>query len=319
MAQVADDPQQEAAEGLPIELDPRSARTRGRKFDPSQHYRKLGGRGEYLDVRWRLIWLRSEYPEALIETKCLKYTFGETDKKQNFALFWARVTLPDGAGCAEAHGSETQNDFGEYIEKGETKAVGRALEFLGYGTTSAKDDQEALADSPYSDRDRGGRDAPARDRRDSYRDDDRDRDRDRDRPASRRSRDEGEDDDRERRPARREREEPTPIAKAKKAAPPPDDDDAVDDDVNRAFGFPAVEHDGAVYKNLAQVQQAMDEMPGKDAMARHNGRQALYRAIVKARWTPAAVGEIRVYWTAANQRDVAEDAAGAVEDDEDDE
>jgi hypothetical protein len=267
-----------------------------------------------------LIWLRSEYPEALIETKCLKYTFGETDKKQNFALFWARVTLPDGAGCAEAHGSETQNDFGEYIEKGETKAVGRALEFLGYGTTSAKDDQEALADSPYSDRDRGGRDRDRdRDRRDrdrDRRDDDRDRDYDRDRPASRRSRD----DEEERRDGRRE-PEPTPI-KARKATPvevPPLDDDEVEDDVNRAFGFPAVEHDGAVYKNLAQVQQAMDEMPGKDAMARHNGRQALYRAIVKARWTTAAVGEIKGYWTAANQRDVAEDAAGAVEDDEDDE
>jgi hypothetical protein len=331
MAQEADDPQQEAAEGLPTELDPRSARSRGRKFDPSLHFRKLGGRGEYLDVKWRLTWLRSEYPEALIETKCLHWQFNDKVKANNFALFWARVTLPDGAGCAEAHGSESQNDFGDFFEKAETKAVGRALEYLGYGTTSAKDDQEALADAPYSERD-----APARDRRDSYRDRDqdrnryqddaraRDRDRDRDdergRDRGRARRDDDDDDDRERRPARRGREEPIPIAKGKKAAPPPDDDDdAIDDDVNRAFGFPAVEHEGAVYTNLLQVQQAMDAMPGADAMARHTGRQALYRAIVKARWTTAAVGEIKGYWTAANQRDTREDAAGQVPDDEDDE
>ena len=32
----------------------------------------LNGRGEYLEVKWRLLWLRTEHPEAIIETELVK-------------------------------------------------------------------------------------------------------------------------------------------------------------------------------------------------------------------------------------------------------
>jgi hypothetical protein len=49
------------------------------------------------------------------------------------AIFRATVTIP-GAGSATDYGSETPKDFGDYIEKAATKALGRALAQLGYGT-----------------------------------------------------------------------------------------------------------------------------------------------------------------------------------------
>jgi hypothetical protein len=316
------------AENPPVEFDPRHARTAGKKFNPFQHFRKLGARGEYLDVKWRLVWLRSEFPDALIETKMLTHEYGDKDKSRNIAVFWARVTLPEGQGCAEAHGSETQNDFGDYYEKAETKAVGRALEYLGYGTTSAKEDQEALADSPVGER--RGRDDRDRGRGRDYDRDDRGRDRGRDRDR----RDDEEEDDRPRRDrddrpqavrrSRDEEDDPRPAkpaaTAARRAAPPPDDtEEAIDTDVKKVFGFPAVEHEGVTYTGLLPVQKAMDDMPGKDAVKRHEGRQALYRAIIKARWPSPAVAEVKGFWVAANQRDEREDAAGAILDDEDDE
>jgi hypothetical protein len=37
------------------------------------------------------------------------------------------------------HGSETQQDFPDFFEKAETKAIGRALAIAGYGTDTAAD------------------------------------------------------------------------------------------------------------------------------------------------------------------------------------
>ena len=59
------------------------------------------------------------------------------------AIFKATVTLPTG-GKATGYGSETASDFPDFIEKAETKAIGRALNALGYGAqfgdVSASDD-----------------------------------------------------------------------------------------------------------------------------------------------------------------------------------
>ncbi len=54
------------------------------------------------------------------------------------AVFRAEVILPNG-GRATGYGSEAQADFADYIEKAETKAIGRALAALGYGTQFALD------------------------------------------------------------------------------------------------------------------------------------------------------------------------------------
>ncbi len=106
------------------------ANTDGRGFDPSRYLRKLGGK-DYLEVKWRLLWLRSEHPDALIVTELVRL-------EGDFALFKATVSIPEG-GTATGYGSETKADFFDFIEKAETKALGRALAALGYGTQFCDD------------------------------------------------------------------------------------------------------------------------------------------------------------------------------------
>lgn len=99
-------------------------------FEPSKYLTQLSGK-DYLEVKWRLLWLRTEHPDAVIETE-MASNDGST------AVFRARVTLPSGGG-ATGWGSESYQDFGDYIEKAETKALGRALAALGFGTQFARD------------------------------------------------------------------------------------------------------------------------------------------------------------------------------------
>ena len=100
----------------------------GAGFDPTPYLRQLRGRAggqDYLDVKWRLLWLRREHPDAEIVTEHVQID-------PTIAIFKATVTLPTG-GKATGYGSETAGDFGDFIEKAETKAIGRALNALGYG------------------------------------------------------------------------------------------------------------------------------------------------------------------------------------------
>lgn len=100
-------------------------------FDPSRYLMKIDGR-DYLEVKWRLLWLRTEHPDAAIHTELVKHEDG-------FALFKADVFIPGGYGSATGWGSESVNDFADYIEAAETKALGRALAALGYGTQFCQD------------------------------------------------------------------------------------------------------------------------------------------------------------------------------------
>ncbi len=110
-------------------------------FDPSRHLINLKGK-EYLEVKWRLVWVRDQYPETVIETECLEST-------ERMSRFKATVTLPNGA-RATGHGCETPQGFPDHYEKAETIAVGRALAMLGYGTQFAPDMDEGprIVDSP---------------------------------------------------------------------------------------------------------------------------------------------------------------------------
>src|SRR5690606_32501162 len=67
------------------------------------------------------------------------------------AIFSAHVQVPDG-GSATGWGSETVDTFENYIEKAETKAIGRALAAVGYGTQFCDDfnDTSAIADAPVA-------------------------------------------------------------------------------------------------------------------------------------------------------------------------
>ncbi|MDQ3930124.1 MAG: hypothetical protein M3328_13375 [Chloroflexota bacterium] len=101
-------------------------------FDPAQYLSNFDGR-EYLEVKWRLLWLRSEHPDARMTTEIVQH-----NEEGGFALFRAEVEIP-GGGKATGWGSETVRDFHDYIEAAETKALGRALAALGYGTQFCQD------------------------------------------------------------------------------------------------------------------------------------------------------------------------------------
>src|SRR3954454_1724389 len=96
-------------------------------FDPTQYLSNFDGR-DYLEVKWRLLWLRSPHPDARITTEIVQH-----NEEGGFALFRAEVEVPTG-GKATGWGSETVRDFHDYIAAGETKAIGRALAPLGFGT-----------------------------------------------------------------------------------------------------------------------------------------------------------------------------------------
>ena len=97
-------------------------------FDPTEHLTKVSGR-DYLEVRWRVAWLRETHPNATIETDMIQHINGT-------AVFRATVTLPPviantvtgesydspARAAATGWGQASRDDFGDYLEKAETNA-----------------------------------------------------------------------------------------------------------------------------------------------------------------------------------------------------
>jgi len=119
-------------------------------FNPSEHLSKIKtkqGMKDYLQVQWRLVWFRELCPQGTIETEMVHL---DTEKK--LAVFKAVVADGKG-GNACGHGSESEKDFFDYIEKAETKAVGRGLAMLGYGTQftgDELDEDHRIVDTPVT-------------------------------------------------------------------------------------------------------------------------------------------------------------------------
>lgn len=114
-------------------------------FNPNEHMMKLKGK-DYLQVAWRLVWFREDHPDFGINAEALTIT-------DDHAVFKATITNADGIQVSSGHGSESKRDFGDFIEKAETKAIGRALAMLGYGTQFAADELdegERIVDSPIN-------------------------------------------------------------------------------------------------------------------------------------------------------------------------
>lgn len=111
-------------------------------FNPNEHLMDLKGKS-YLQVMWRLVWFREEKPLWSIDTKLEQLT-------DNHAVFSAKIFDENGMQKSAGYGSESVKDFRDFIEKAETKAVGRALAMLGYGTQFAPemDEGERIVDSP---------------------------------------------------------------------------------------------------------------------------------------------------------------------------
>lgn len=99
-------------------------------FEPARYLTRVNG-SDYLEVKWRLVWMRDKHPDASIETELISHI-------DNVAVFRARVNVP-GGGSSTGWGTESAGDFRDYLEKAETKAIGRALAALGFGTQFCPD------------------------------------------------------------------------------------------------------------------------------------------------------------------------------------
>ncbi|HLT19820.1 MAG TPA: hypothetical protein VKZ96_10210 [Thermomicrobiales bacterium] len=135
-----------------------------RTFNPNEHMRvferrqrQLDGsyqtvRVDYLDVKWRIVWFRTEHPNGSIETRLL------SEPGVSPAVVQATVTLENGV-TATGFGQCGQDDWSDWLEKAETRAIGRALALLGYGTQFCEDFDEVISDSPVESpaRSRNGR------------------------------------------------------------------------------------------------------------------------------------------------------------------
>jgi len=105
---------------------------------------------DYLEVKYRVHWFRSEHPSWDIKTEIIKL-----DTEKGVAVIKADVFDDNGKHLATGLKLEYQKNFFDYIEKCETGAIGRALSTLGYGTLQCFDLDEdvelgRIADSPVS-------------------------------------------------------------------------------------------------------------------------------------------------------------------------
>ena len=100
---------------------------------------------DYLPVQWRLYWFRLEHPKGKIDS-----TLVHLDMERGAAVFETYIEREDG-GSARMHGSETASDWKDYIEKAQTKSMGRSLAAVGYGSQFTDDEfneGERIVDSP---------------------------------------------------------------------------------------------------------------------------------------------------------------------------
>jgi len=98
---------------------------------------------DYLQVMYRLVWLREEKPLWSIETEFIKL-------EETFAICKATVKSDNGTIISTSHKREDKIHFPDFIEKAETGSIGRALALVGYGTQFEPDldEGERIVDSP---------------------------------------------------------------------------------------------------------------------------------------------------------------------------
>lgn len=105
----------------------------------------------YLQVMHRLIWFREDHPTGVIKTQMME---SNGEGKERYYIFKAEIFIDTVKGhqlVATGYKRETVGDFPDAMEKSEQGSVGRALNFLGYGTAFAAnelDEGTRLADSP---------------------------------------------------------------------------------------------------------------------------------------------------------------------------
>jgi hypothetical protein len=140
-------------------------------FNPREHLIQLKSREgskDYLPVQWRLVWFREMCPNGTIETEIVHLDLEKETEEEVFVwnsekrrseksvktargVAVVRAVARDGkGGIATGTKMEKAAAFGDYLEKAETGAIGRALAALGYGTQFAPDLDEAqrIVDAP---------------------------------------------------------------------------------------------------------------------------------------------------------------------------
>ena len=99
---------------------------------------------DYLQVAYRILWLKEEHPDWVIKTQILKFEL-------DYCVIKATIEDNDGRTISEAHQMTTKQEFPKFLAKCETSAIGRAIGMAGFGTLHAQelvDDEEDLSDSP---------------------------------------------------------------------------------------------------------------------------------------------------------------------------
>jgi hypothetical protein len=101
-----------------------------RPFDPKPLVERLraGGLETAQAVDLLLLWMRKEHPQAKISTDLAQFD-------PEIAVIRAAISLPTGAE-ATGYGSALGAEGVEMVERAETKAIGRALNALGYSVES---------------------------------------------------------------------------------------------------------------------------------------------------------------------------------------
>jgi len=117
----------------------------------------------YLPARRRIQWMRGlpvPHPDWTIDTEIVEHVAGKITKpgpvgvgkvEGGYAVIRANVFDTDGRLIATGLKSEYSENFTDYLEKAETGAIARALAVAGYGTESAIDLDEGVAEGRIAD------------------------------------------------------------------------------------------------------------------------------------------------------------------------
>jgi hypothetical protein len=116
-------------------------------FNPKKHMSQIKNK-DYLEVKWRIAWMRDEHPLWGIDT--IPMQIGECLVVKAIVFNEDGGQIASGLATVRAASSNRESWAGREFEKAETAALGRALAVAGYGTqfTDDFDEGEYLSDSP---------------------------------------------------------------------------------------------------------------------------------------------------------------------------
>ena len=105
------------------------------RFNPEEHLitieDKDGAKKKYLEVQWRIVWFRADHGDTWGIVPNLEHL------DANAAVASTEIRDPDGIVVAKGYGRALAVESERYVETACTRATGRALALMGYGTQFA--------------------------------------------------------------------------------------------------------------------------------------------------------------------------------------